>query len=272
MSKKIPKQLHTELSEYTALLRALKTRDLLDLSAQLQTPELTSQPKKDIWTRWPLNPKDIYVPLWELQDEVAVISRSVIKEDEPDLDDEPPPHTYHIAHLLSSFLDHIFATLALHTPPRPRSMLNRIAPLNWEFVVNTLATELGTQKGFVTERMIQNASRRLQDIYGPPADSGYLTRASKAQATSSQASSQGSRGTSLLSLYRTTLNSSTLFRNADNDFWETPSPQVGVQDQVEKRAYLFRTLYVIADLLGSRTASTEKEGKTSPRRRRRIRL
>ncbi|KAH6910778.1 hypothetical protein BKA70DRAFT_1147044 [Coprinopsis sp. MPI-PUGE-AT-0042] len=273
MSKKIPKQLHAELSEYTTLLRALKTRDLLDLSAQLQAPELTrraewepkdssDQPrpltyKKEIWTRWPLDPKDIYVPIWEMQDEVAVVSRCVLKqqrasdserEDDAELDsdddDDPdlPPYTYHITNLLNSFLDHIFATLALHTPPRPRSMLNRIAPLNWEFVLNTLAGDLNSDRGVVTEEMLQNASRRLQGIYGPPGDRGHLTRAQQpSNATASHASSESprrslskARGASLLSVYKSTFNTSTLLQNATEDFWDVSTPRIGTQDKVER--------------------------------------
>lgn len=113
MSKrKVPAALHRELSEYASLLRALRTRDTMDVTkyltkpspfittaensadlpmdeassskGQSQPPSYSRDGKKkhvprDHWTRWPLMLHDVLQPEWTLEDEVAVLASQVLK-------------------------------------------------------------------------------------------------------------------------------------------------------------------------------------------------
>lgn len=134
MSKRrVPHPLHSELSEYASLLRALRTRNTLNL-----TPHLT-KPSNRSWSRWPLLLHHIPIPEWSLEDEVAVIASTVIKSQ----DDDDPDHPSYIPYLTSSIaslLSTIFSLLAKHTPARPASMQNRIEPLNWRSVIDVIVT------------------------------------------------------------------------------------------------------------------------------------
>src|SRR5690348_14056109 len=106
----LPPSLQSELTEYSSLIRALRARDTLDISAQLRNPppqinsklhtsaeddDLGSSSSKSAgspatvptrrrhsperkrrrtndhaWTRWPLRFRDVYVPEWTLEDEI----------------------------------------------------------------------------------------------------------------------------------------------------------------------------------------------------------
>ena len=119
MSKrKVSAALHRELSEYASLLRALRTRDTMDVTKYLTKPspfikqvipdEASSskgQPNtpshsrdgtpsahsrssdgkkkkhipRDHWTRWPLMLHDVLEPEWTLEDEVAVLASQLLK-------------------------------------------------------------------------------------------------------------------------------------------------------------------------------------------------
>ncbi|TFK20634.1 hypothetical protein FA15DRAFT_673312 [Coprinopsis marcescibilis] len=100
--ERVPKTLHNEITEYTSLLRALKARDLLDLTTQLTLPHISrraewdatsvspspapststsssSSSSRDQWTRWPLLISDVVVPEWSLADEVDVMYKSILR-------------------------------------------------------------------------------------------------------------------------------------------------------------------------------------------------
>ncbi|KAF8873801.1 hypothetical protein CPB84DRAFT_1635059, partial [Gymnopilus junonius] len=112
--RRVPDALHHELSEYAALLRALRVRDALDVTKHITKPspfalqdgELNapdddetfsdaSQPsasasgkrpvtgrkqrRRDHWTRWPLPLPDVLIPEWSLEDEIAVVASQVLK-------------------------------------------------------------------------------------------------------------------------------------------------------------------------------------------------
>ncbi|EIW81672.1 hypothetical protein CONPUDRAFT_102379 [Coniophora puteana RWD-64-598 SS2] len=80
--ERVPRALHSELTEHAALLRALKTRHLLGS----YTHELESEGKKrrsrprtqDVWTTWPL--PDFPAPEFTLRDEVSVIAERTVRE------------------------------------------------------------------------------------------------------------------------------------------------------------------------------------------------
>jgi len=80
--ERVPRALHSELTEHAALLRALKTRYLLGS----YTHELESEGKKrrlrprtqDVWTTWPL--PDFPAPEFTLHDEVSVVAEHTARE------------------------------------------------------------------------------------------------------------------------------------------------------------------------------------------------
>ena len=223
--RRVPPALHFELTEYASLLRALRTRDVMDLTANLTRPSpftlppqiepldkdnlddefiddlsshsasagnsaiagssnlnhpinkaieeetaakkkvSTPKQKRDQWTRWPLLLDDVPIPEWDLEDEVAVIASQVMKsrprptfpvfegpleQDDPshtdfvlnrELEEDDPDHPFYVPYLTTitaSLLSTIFSLLAKHTFARPASMQNRIEPLNWRSVIDTL--------------------------------------------------------------------------------------------------------------------------------------
>ena len=175
--QRVSAALHFELTEYASLLRALRTRDAMDLTANITKPSPFTLPpqsepvvnqkqNRDQWTRWPLLLEDVPIPEWTLEDEVAVIASQVMKSRstptpplfegplehddsshtsddvmDSELDEDDPDHPFYVPHLTSittSLLSTIFSLLAQHTPARPASMQNRIEPLNWRSVIDTL--------------------------------------------------------------------------------------------------------------------------------------
>ncbi|KAJ7291247.1 hypothetical protein C8J57DRAFT_1211736 [Mycena rebaudengoi] len=115
--KRVPQALHSELSEYASLLRALRTNDTLDVAKHItlppppkekrkprktKTPAVdaggsvpSAQPaspaspapqrsprkhakKRDTWTRWPLLVEDVHVPEWGFDDEIEALTRSIL--------------------------------------------------------------------------------------------------------------------------------------------------------------------------------------------------
>ena len=104
--RRVPAALRHELTEYASLLRALRTRDAMELTKQITRPspftlhpenasiagpndlinQTTTAPspakpkrQRDRWTRWPLLLEDVHIPEWTLEDEVAVIASQVMK-------------------------------------------------------------------------------------------------------------------------------------------------------------------------------------------------
>ena len=168
--KTVPAALHSELSEYSSLLRALRTNDILDLSSQLLrttsyedatgeaannvgtsgSQTFTKRKEKDNWTRWPLLTDNINVPEFGFQDEVKALAIQALKtqEDSPDsqnmedLDEEIVlPHQLldTITLATSSYLSRTLAALAAHTPPVEKSMQNRLKPFGWKSVLEIVA-------------------------------------------------------------------------------------------------------------------------------------
>lgn len=116
----VPTTLRNELTEYTSLLRALRTSQTLDVTAHLthprehsndretdgtepeetvagsssidsdhRKPERSESPhwrKRDQWTRWPIPAKDVPPPDWSLQDEVETLIKQVLASVEPEPD------------------------------------------------------------------------------------------------------------------------------------------------------------------------------------------
>jgi len=111
----IPTALHSELTEYSSLLRALRTNSILDVSHHLtqhgraddssasddsdqeshESSSASEEPatgakrkrrdetppfkKRDKWTRWPLLLNDLHKPPWSFQDEIAIIASQALK-------------------------------------------------------------------------------------------------------------------------------------------------------------------------------------------------
>ena len=112
----IPTTLHSELTEYSTLLRALRTNSILDVSHHLtqhgkadgyssddsdqesdESSSASDEPatgekrkrrdeparKRDKWTRWPLLLNDLHKPTWSFQDEIAIIASQALKLVQP---------------------------------------------------------------------------------------------------------------------------------------------------------------------------------------------
>lgn len=115
--KPIPKVLHSELTDYTSLLRALRTRNTLDVTSHIMrtapskgdalnsddddddkghtsqgvhndTDTASSSSshtggaargRHDNWTRWPLLFDDVAVPEWGFEDEVSTLAAQALK-------------------------------------------------------------------------------------------------------------------------------------------------------------------------------------------------
>lgn len=113
--KIVPAALHSELSEYSSLIRALRTNNTLDIVPHLTkskptqpgverepSPSPVAGPSKsvedtsiadgeppakkqkrdrDTWTRWPLPAGDVHIPQWGFEDEIRIlISQSRSRE------------------------------------------------------------------------------------------------------------------------------------------------------------------------------------------------
>lgn len=100
----VPAALHHELSEYTTLLRVLRTNHIQDLSQHLlptspntpKSPSNTTLPdpfgdsavdenvkakkQAELWTRWPLLSEDAPVPEWGFDDEIKSIALRALRD------------------------------------------------------------------------------------------------------------------------------------------------------------------------------------------------
>ena len=118
--KRVPAALHSEISEYASLLRALRVTDALDITAQLTRPVSApilandevmgryespmtshvvyegvapieekghspaldaSQKSRNTWTRWPLLAEDVHIPEWRFEDEVHSLAKEALLSD-----------------------------------------------------------------------------------------------------------------------------------------------------------------------------------------------
>lgn len=134
MSRKlVPEALHSELTEYSSLIRALRTKKTLDVASHLQSvSEDHEQDKRDVWTRWPLPKDDLAVPEWGLEDEVLSLLGQDISED------GAGDWASHTALSALNHLHMILASIAAYTPDRTSSLQNRLEPLNWQSVLGAL--------------------------------------------------------------------------------------------------------------------------------------
>ncbi|KAI6036894.1 hypothetical protein BKA83DRAFT_4168779 [Pisolithus microcarpus] len=165
--------LHAELTEYTNLIRAMRTSRTLDLTTHLlqdaaqqkQAQGSNRVVDRDTWTRWPL--PDFPIPEWRLDDEVKslgeVVEDSIAdgQGDAGDLEanDLRPPTTQLLVAHTGALLAHVLNALADLRPATVASMQNRLSPLNWQDVVNALAAQ-----GVVDQAIISRADERLRDI------------------------------------------------------------------------------------------------------------
>lgn len=149
----VPTALHAELTEYTNLVRVLRTNHTLDLTTHLVHHAAQHRENEvDTWTSWPLI--DCPVPEWSLEDEIHHLGETVaqkqmktahemdnISELNSDSDSERLSSaaakrlTFHT----SAVLVHILNLLADQRPSAPGSMQNRLWQMNWEDVISLLA-------------------------------------------------------------------------------------------------------------------------------------
>jgi hypothetical protein len=184
------RKLQKEVDEYASLLRALKTNATLDLTAHLSQPLTPNAPEhdvieqpvllekskkrrrsgsslslspstgtekkkkaKDTWTRWPLLQGDVYIPEWELADEVHALAKECLIYSSEDSsgsgtspntvpDDEEKSPSSHVASLtetIDELLSQTFTLLAAHRPSAASDRVDRLSPMDWQTVLNVLA-------------------------------------------------------------------------------------------------------------------------------------
>ncbi|KAJ7764522.1 hypothetical protein DFH07DRAFT_811497 [Mycena maculata] len=216
--KQVPHALHSELSEYSSLLRALSANDNLGVAKHIthnppkkrrklessqpavDVAEGTSDPppeaeapkrphvrKRDTWTRWPLLVQDVKVPEWGLADEIETLVRTWLQNNphraSQDADEDPPSILPHVVQSASNFLSGLLALIAQHTPARPQSLQERINPIGWQTVLAALASS--GDPSLVDPAMLSSVQTRLEAIYGPcsspTVDRLHMRRAIKAR-------------------------------------------------------------------------------------------
>ncbi|KAF8838164.1 hypothetical protein BDN67DRAFT_971971 [Paxillus ammoniavirescens] len=185
----VPAALHAELTEYTNLIRVIRTSRTLDLTTHLlehaaqqrQQAEVgkgnKTSKERDTWTPWPLI--DFPVPEWTFEDEIRQLGETVARQmeggevgakssegidedDDEDADLLSPPATKLLVEHAGSILVHILNVMAEQRPSTSGSMQNRLWAMDWEDVISLLAAS-----GVVDKRVITRAEKRLQRIYGP---------------------------------------------------------------------------------------------------------
>lgn len=170
--KSVPAALHSELSGYTALIRALRTRDTLDITSQLtRAVEPTqvaiasgsnspSKPRKDIWDRWPIFLEELSIPEWGLKEEVKHIAthapkqqlprgQSSMTDEEDDGEDEMAVIEDALLLDANTHLSAMLAHISAHVPVTSRSMQDRFDPINW-----TMVLEIMSKSGLMDEQFV----------------------------------------------------------------------------------------------------------------------
>lgn len=163
----VPAALHAELTEYTNLVRVLRTRRTLDLTAHILQHAAQHKGKEkekdtDTWTSWPLI--DCPVPEWSLEDEIQQLGEAVVQkqvraaralddgevdrttdhdgldlDSDSDLEGLSPTAVKRLVLFTGSVLVHILNLMADQRPSAPGSMQNRLWAMNWEDVISLLA-------------------------------------------------------------------------------------------------------------------------------------
>lgn len=166
----VASELHSELSEYSFLLRSIRAADTLDLTSRLTAPKhraasatnATPDPAllpedsdeensrdSNGWTRWPLEAGEVNVPEFGFAEEVRLLLRTALSQQQPadsssaiQLSDDTDSQelvrdTVNSSH---AFLSSLLAQIANHGPRGPASMSNRVGPSNWECIANILGT------------------------------------------------------------------------------------------------------------------------------------
>jgi hypothetical protein len=165
--QRVSAALHFELTEYASLLRALRTRDAMDLTTHLTKPspfslhellddpqaktskKVTPQQKRDQWTRWPLLLEDVPIPEWTLEDEVAVIASRVMKarptpafegpreHDDPsytdyfmstELEEDDPDYPFYVPYLTSTIASFLSTIFSLLAKHTPARPASNAEP------------------------------------------------------------------------------------------------------------------------------------------------
>ena len=140
----VPAALHAELTEYTNLVRVLRTTRTLDLTAHL-LHHAAQRTDTDTWTPWPLI--DCPVPEWSLHDEIQHLAESVAHEDA-----DSDSLSAHLVLHTGAVLVHILNLLADQRPSAPGSMQNRLWAMNWEDVLSLLAVNGVVDPAYVLVR------------------------------------------------------------------------------------------------------------------------
>ncbi|KAH7888258.1 hypothetical protein F5I97DRAFT_976781 [Phlebopus sp. FC_14] len=216
----VPAALHAELTEYTNLIRVLRTSRTLDLTSHLlehaaqQRQEEDNDERedagkgkgsgggrtRDTWTPWPL--LDFPVPEWRFDEEMKVLGDTVLRqithrdvqansqvdadnddgegEEDTELNPLSPQSTRLLVEHLASFLVRILNLMADQRPSTAGSMQNRLWAMNWQDVMSTLAVH-----GAVDQGVLTRAEKRLARIYGA-SDSRAIERMRVAAAARSK--------------------------------------------------------------------------------------
>ncbi|KAH7923190.1 hypothetical protein BV22DRAFT_1130847 [Leucogyrophana mollusca] len=196
--KPVPAALHAELSEYAALMRAMRTSRTLDLTAHLldhaveqrKTVEENIREGKgkskirDTWTTWPL--LDVHVPEWSIDEEIKLLGEQVVRmirtkgislsdhdqygddcqnDGEDSEEDELEPLSQSLSDSIvlhsSAFLAQILNLMLAQRPAAADSLQNRMWAFDWEDVLGVAAGS-----GLVPEEIITRTKQRLEHIYG----------------------------------------------------------------------------------------------------------
>lgn len=183
----VPAALHAELTEYTSLVRVLRTSRTLDLTAHLLQHAAQQKEDADTWTSWPLI--DCPIPEWTLEDEIHHLGETVtqgVDDSDSDMDTDTlsPAASNRLVFHTTATLVHILNLLADQRPSAPASMQNRLWPMNWEDVVSLLAVSGVLNPAYapllfssfsiliIPRSIITRAEKRLERIYGPSSTKG----------------------------------------------------------------------------------------------------
>ncbi|KAG6375321.1 hypothetical protein JVT61DRAFT_3548 [Boletus reticuloceps] len=190
----VPTALHAELTEYTNLVRVLRTTRTLDLTAHLLHHAAQYKDNEaDTWTSWPLI--DCTVPEWSFEDEIRQLGETVVRardgdddeldsDSDLDLDGLSPAAENRLVFHSGAVLVHILNLLADQRPAASGSMQNRLWPMNWEDVISLLAVSGVVHPTYVlfhhrttathvpSLSIVARAEKRIERIYGPSTTKG----------------------------------------------------------------------------------------------------